>query len=106
MATLGKSRLCHESVSCVEVNYEQQRSVLAVIHQSVKCGCEFPSYESNQSSQARDELSFKIYQEVCVGPQYDFLQGGKASVHAPKSKSLCVAGNKVWIACCYVARKE
>ena len=62
--------------------------------------CELDSYiyKSNQSSQARDKLSSMTCQETCVDYLYDFLQDREASVLAPKSKPLCMAGNKVWLA--------
>ena len=91
MAALDQPRVYRELL-CGKVKFEGQESVLAVIPQSDKRGCEFPSHESNQSFQAKDKLFLE-----------KFVQGCEVIVHARKSKPLCVAGNKVWLSCCYVA---
>ena len=103
MAAISKARLCH-ALSHGKVKYNQQESVLDIADQLREIRCsDFPSYESNQSSQARDRLSGKTFQEFCYDTLSYLLRSGEASAHPLNSKPLFMAGNKVWLACCCAA---
>ena len=66
---------------------------------------QFPTSESHESStRASDKLSGKtLCEDFPLPPMEILLPEWETSVHAPKSKPLCLA-EKVWLTscCCYV----